>query len=336
MQLKGIKNDIEVFQTFEAFTEAQEAIAAFRIKRLRDSVVQNRLFLTELGDLYNSVKQYYFLAQQGSAKLAEAQQKSNDLVSPGLTPPGPTTQKDKKEKRNLFNIFGTGNQAAIDPKNIRFLDKNGKNVALLLTSNTGFYGGILKNLFDNFINYITTNQTEVAIVGKAGRIFYEEILKTNKNVPRDYLYFDMDDEKPTEEELSKIILTVRNYEGIVVHYVQFFSVLTQIPYYTNIAGEMGMVGEVEKGPGYIFEPSYEEILTFFETQILGAIFNQKIYEHQLARYGSKLVAMDDAVSSSKEQVAKLKKRGIRLKKQIMNKKQQEVFSAILGLEQGGV
>lgn len=307
MQLTNLKNDIEVYETFGAFTETHEAIAAFRIQHLRASVVENRIFLTEISDIYNLVKQYFFNAQKENATLANPQ-KGGFL---GLL-------KGKK----AANSYQT---------NVTFLKKNGKNISILLSSNTGFYGGILKNLFDDFMDYTSKNPSDIAIVGKAGKEFYTERLKTNPlNAPKNISYFDLDDEHPTEEQMDKIIDFAKDYDGINVHYVQFFSVLTQIPYYSNIAGEVGLVGAAEKDLGYIFEPSYEDVLTFFETQILEAVFRQKVYEHQLARYGGKLVAMDDAVTSSKAEVLKLRKRGLRLKKQQLNKKQQEVFSALLG------
>lgn len=313
MQLTDLKNEIEVFKTFGEFTETHEAIAAFRIKHLRNSVIQTRVFLTEIGDLYNLVKNFYFTFK-------------------GIkdTKPAP--------KKSFLGGIGSNIAGQIDKNSISFLHKNGKNVAVLLTSNTGFYGGILKNLFDDFIDYLSTNKCDVVIVGRAGKTFYEEkieaIKKVSKthplaNLPTEFTYFNLDDEKPTDQDISKIIDFSKNYDGIIIHYIQFFSVLTQIPYYSNIAGEVGLVGEADKVVSYVFEPSYEDILTFFETQILEAVFRQKVYEHQLARYGGKLVAMDDAVTSTKNQAEKLEKRSLRLKKQILNKKQQEVFSALL-------
>lgn len=281
MQLSELRNDIEVFRTFGAFTETHEAIAAFRIQHLRSSVVQTRMFLTEVSDLYNLVKSFYLMAAH--------------------QPKG------------------------LDSKQIKFLKKNGKKVSILLTSNTGFYGGVLKNLFDDFMNYISTNPGDIAIVGRVGKELYLE-----KGLKQNPTFFDLDDERPSDEDFNKIIGFVREYDAIVVHYVQFFSVLTQIPYYSNIAGEIDNNAEAKKDIHFAFEPSYEEILAFFETQILEAIFRQKAYEHQLARYGGKLVAMDDAVASSKVEAERLEKKGLRMKKQLLNKKQQEVFSALVG------
>lgn len=301
MQLSDLKQEIEVFDTFGAFTETHEAIAAFRIQHLRHSVVENRNFLTEISDIYNLVK-YFYTSFEGK-------------------------KPDTKPKGGLLNLV-KGKSRAKEDKTRTFLNKNGKNIVILLSSNTGFYGGVLKNLFTDFVSFVSTNKADIAIVGKAGKIMYEEEMKINPIIPRQFSYFDLDDEKPEDSDISKIISFAKDYDSIVVHYVQFFSVLTQIPYNTNIAGEVGLLGEAEKSTLYIFEPSYEDILTFFETQILEAIFRQKVYEHQLARYGGKLVAMDDAVTSTKEESLKLEKKRLRLKKQINDKKQQEVFSAL--------
>lgn len=287
MQLKDIQTQIDGISAVGDFTETHEAIAAFRIQHLKASVVETRMFLSEISAIYSIVKGFYFLAQGQVGK--------NKVL------------KD----------------ASLSKK--QFIKKTGKRVSILLSANTGFYGGVLVNLVANFSAYVSTNDGDVAIVGRLGK----ELYKGNKS----YTYFDLDDDKPEEEQIKMIIDYAKNYEAIIVHYVQFFSVLTQIPYYSNIAGEIMSSNEIRSDLRFVFEPSYEDILTFFESQILEAIFRQKVYEHQLARYGGKLVAMDDAVASSKGEVAKLNHLRIRLKKRILNKKQQEVFSSLLGLYQ---
>ena len=314
-----------MYQTFGAFTETHESIAAFRIQHLRASVLENRTFLTEIGDLYNLVKFFYLNTLPGDVK-----------IEPTATPPtGDAIKKDQSilktnKDKGLLSLLKFKKKPDKTALPTSFLKKNGKTVSILMSSNTGFYGGILKNLFDGFMNYVSTNKTDLAIIGRLGREFYNERLKTDNTIPKTFAYFDLDDEHPTDQQMDKIINFAKDYDGIVVHNIQFFSVLTQIPYYSNIAGEVGLVGQADKDTSFIFEPSYEEILTFFETQILEAVFRQKVYEHQLARYGGKLVAMDDAVTSSKDEVKKLERRRLRLKKQVLNKKQQEVFSALLG------
>jgi F0F1-type ATP synthase gamma subunit len=303
MRLNELKDEIEIYKTFSDFTETHEAIAAHRIQNLRSSVVENRVFLTEISDLYSLVKSYYL------QDLAQ----NKDAVG---------------HKKGLLEALKHRLEPKLDPQKITFLKKNGRNVSILLSSNTGFYGGILKNLYDDFIKYITENNSDVIIVGQTGQEYFTQF-QSKKTFKGKAIYFDLDDEKPLEDQLAAIIKYARDYVAIVVHYVQFFSVLTQIPYYSNIAGEMITTSPDEKLKPFVFEPSFEDILIFFETQILEAIFRQKVYEHQLARYGSKLVAMDDAVTSSRAETKKLERFGLRLKKQYLNKKQQEIVSAVL-------
>src|SRR3989344_113880 len=147
MKLIELKSEIEVYQTFGEFTETHEAIAAFRIQHLRASVVTNRVFLTEISDLYSLVKSFYLKVQETTLGKTK-------------TPP-----KAEKSKPKLLGFLtgSTFKEIGVAEK-ISFLKKNGKTVSVLLTSNTGFYGGILKNLFDDFIKYISTSPGDIAIV----------------------------------------------------------------------------------------------------------------------------------------------------------------------------
>ena len=76
----------------------------------------------------------------------------------------------------------------------------------------------------------------------------------------------------------------------------------------------------------MFEPSPEDILEFFETELISAFFNQAVLEHRLSRYAARMVAMYQATENAKEIKRKLKIKQKKLERQLSNKKQIELFA----------
>ncbi|NCO80493.1 hypothetical protein GW869_01825, partial [bacterium] len=83
------------------------------------------------------------------------------------------------------------------------------------------------------------------------------------------------------------------------------------------------LGEVKS---YLFEPPLEAILEFFETELMSAFFNQTLLEHRLSRYATRMVAMYQATENAEKIREKLETEQKKLERQLLNKKQIEVFS----------
>jgi len=97
---------------------------------------------------------------------------------------------------------------------------------------------------------------------------------------------------------------------------------------SDISG--GTIQEKELGEikNYLFEPSPEAVLDFFETELISAFFNQTILEHRLSRYATRMIAMYQATRSAKEKRRELEIEQKKLIRQLLNKKQVEMFSGL--------
>jgi len=208
-----------------------------------------------------------------------------------------------------------------DWRELKFIKRNGKNVLVFLSANEHLYGNLILDVWQQFQNDVIKTRQDAVVVGSFGKY----LVKNEARIDSKIDYFDLGDDKPKPEQINKILSYIRKYEQIFIYYGQLVTVLNQIPMKEQISG--GVTFE-QKGIGkrYLFEPTPQNIMEFFETEIINALFNQKIYEHQLARFSSRMVAMDQATENANEILKKLEKDFITLKRRLSNRKQLEIFA----------
>ncbi len=83
---------------------------------------------------------------------------------------------------------------------------------------------------------------------------------------------------------------------------------------------------------YLFEPSLEKILQFFEAEIFASIFEQTIHESQLAKNGSRMLLLDNASQNIKDSLKKTELHLRILKHRQTNTKQ---LNALTGMSMWG-
>jgi ATP synthase F1 gamma subunit len=213
-----------------------------------------------------------------------------------------------------------------DMENFSFstLNKNGKKLALLITPDHRFSGDIARKVFYPFYDYINRENCDVAVVGRIGKEMFDQSGSNNGfvfiNIPssRDY------------ESLKKIFDYLLRYESIEVFHGKFINLIKQVAVKQNLTGD-----EIEKedydvikSEEYLFEPSAEKILNFFEEQIFGTLFKQILSEASLARLGSRISAMEVATNNAGLRVKSLNKERRALAKSIENRKQLQRVSGI--------
>jgi F0F1-type ATP synthase gamma subunit len=190
------------------------------------------------------------------------------------------------------------------------LDTNGKTISVLLSANTGLYGDIIRRTYSLFLENIKNTETDVVIVGRVGKQFYE----TNE-AHKPFKYFELSDSGADADHLKAIISAVLPYTNVIVYHGIYVSVLNQNPTRTFVTGkaldyqDTSRVSELK----CIVEPSIEEVTAFFEKQILSAIFEQTTYEASLSKFASRMVSLDMAheninVMTKRINFAKLKLR----------------------------
>src|SRR3989344_4940029 len=81
---------------------------------------------------------------------------------------------------------------------------------------------------------------------------------------------------------------------LLIFYEQFNNVISQSPIVTNISGDPLPWEKGGPQAKYFFEPSLEKIMEFFEKEIFASIFQQTIFESELAKFAARMVSLDFA------------------------------------------
>jgi F0F1-type ATP synthase gamma subunit len=210
-------------------------------------------------------------------------------------------------------------------KNITFLAHNGRPVAVLLSANARLYGDLIHRTFDLFLQEVKDKDIEITIIGKYGLALFEDAAPD-----RPITYFDFPDSKVDSRALNSLISHLTQYEEIHFYYPEFQNVVTQKPKFLKLtAGEALETDDKQKTNtpkiNYLFEPSLESVLAFFETQIFSSVLEQIVRESQLAKFASRLVAMDRTSEKVKEQLGIMNINKLKFLHDRANKKQLETI-----------
>lgn len=209
---------------------------------------------------------------------------------------------------------------------ITFLSHNGKTVKVLLSANTGLYGSVQDDTFRTFIKDLDETECEATIIGKHGLSLFSA--EKGENYP--YTYFDFPDYGTNQRLLAAIIKHLVQYTQVDLYYPRFESVIAQTPATLSISSETFLQPrkEAKLTHEYIFEPTIEGVLAFFETEVFVSLFDQTTRESQLAKFASRITAMD----SADENIGK-RRHEVVIIKQVMehlesNRRQQTLMSSV--------
>jgi ATP synthase F1 gamma subunit len=170
--------------------------------------------------------------------------------------------------------------------------KNGKSIAILLSSNDKLYGDIGKKVFRFFIETIQENNSDIYIIGKVGREYYEAA-----GQEKPYQYIEFPDNENGEKSMDTVIKLLEEYERVDIFYGQFVNVLSQNAVFANLSGNQDLENgeEPKKEVKFSFEPSLEATLALFENQIFNSLFKQTLHESELSHVASRLRQMESAL-----------------------------------------
>lgn len=213
-------------------------------------------------------------------------------------------------------------------ESITLLSHNGRNVAVLLSANTGLYGDILGKTFHAFVEEVRKKECEVTIIGKQGLQTFQS---TAPDIP--YTYFDLPDHEYTGEQMSKIIRHIVHYDEIHLYFGRFQNVLIQQADRAVISSNVDLEKKPsgEKPRTFLFEPDLVKLLSFFEVEIFASLFEQIVRESQLAKFASRILAMDKASENIKEERKKLRLEKLASQHREANKKQLNSLSGVLAV-----
>ncbi|TSC75980.1 MAG: F-type H+-transporting ATPase subunit gamma [Parcubacteria group bacterium Gr01-1014_30] len=199
--------------------------------------------------------------------------------------------------------------------------ERGRRVVVFLSANERFYGTLILNIWQEILNYLADKEALLAVIGRLGKYFAERSGFGHKMV-----YFELDDDNPEKEKVKGIIEFIKGYEEIIIFHGRFQTILSQKVAMSKISGQITLEKGVVEAKKYLFEPSPEAVLEFFETELMSAFFNQNILEHRLSKYATRMIAMYRAAQEARGRKRKLKMELKKLERRLFNKKQGELFS----------
>ena len=224
----------------------------------------------------------------------------------------------KKNSESLIQFGKTKNV-----KDLTFLNKNGKTLYMLISANTGLYGNIVKRTFDLFVQNSKSETSDRLIIGKLGLLMWQQTKNKDK-----FYYFDFPDQTINEKNLKEILNFIIQYKKIIIFYGKFQNLVTQDATYSDITGNAYTDQEGKNSNiNYVFEPSLERILEFFEKQIFASLFEQTVRESQLAKIASRLTTLDSASQNISKQLNSVSYEKNRTTHRQQNKKQLETFNS---------
>lgn len=285
---RSIAKEINDLNTLQLVTRAFTEIAAVRMRKTKNSVVLNRLFLAELDDVFSDVRASY----------------ARELIRLG-------------EKRR-----GKGEDG------ITFLAHNGKTVAVFLSANTGLYGDIIERTFKLFIEEVKKNpeKIEVAIVGSLGLSMFQNAMPNHPFTFFEMSDTNITPSAISQliahiVQYEEIRVYYPVFQSAIRQEPSRYIISAETPL-TELKTEQGRKDK------YLFEPSLKEILMFFERETFSSLMDQSIREAQLAKYAARIMTLDRSGENIKERLKNLKLDKLKAEHRVKNKKQTEALSSI--------
>lgn len=208
-------------------------------------------------------------------------------------------------------------------KELEFIRRNRKTVTVLISADHSLLGNIVLQTYKVYAALALKVESDHVIIGKVG-----SYLASSARPPLPFQEFQIDDYDVTEEALKAPTEYISKYEKILVVYPRFESVLKQVPQIDDISGGVAIEQGQEGKKNYFFEPSSRDVMSYFEGQIIGALFRQKVLEATLARYSARLTIMDQANQAIKKVVLQNQREKIVTERRESNKKMLNSFAGL--------
>ena len=199
---KNIQTEIDFNHAFRYITQAYEEIAVMKMRKVRNSVLATRDYLSRLAEVFYELK-------------LEKDKINKNKIKAAL--------KDKQ-----LSIAQLANRLEIDDSS----NKIKRTASVLLSANTSLYGDLIDRIFKLFIQNVSHDNSDIFIVGRLGKRLYDQY--ENK---KPYLYFEIPDFDINLNELKPIIFNLVKYKKITVYHGKFESILNQKVVASSISGD---------------------------------------------------------------------------------------------------
>ncbi len=291
--LKSIVTQMEDLGGIKDIVGASEEIASMKMRSIRNKVLLSRDLNDELTEIYREVSVSY----------------KNQILQ---------LMEEKKGKKL---------ETKDSSSNVSLKKGNGKLACVYLSANSGLFSKILERTYHEFVAYLDLHPDAMpVIIGEFGKKLF-----TNNFPDRQFLFYPIAEGKAIEGSLKKVTEDLNGYSNVIIYYARFETMALQTTTVLDVSGQDSTkVGAGSPMPiaHYLFEPSLEKIIAFFESEIFAGIIQQTVTESELARYASRITTLDMARENIDLQlkISNLEKRFA--VHRIMNKKQTEALTGI--------
>lgn len=204
--------------------------------------------------------------------------------------------------------------------------------AVFVSANAGLYGDIVSKTFSLFAGAVQKEEVDIYVVGSVG----EDLMRT-RMPGRAFKTFAMPDDVIEEAKFDVIARQLTGYKEIEVYYGRFNNLVNQESAVAKISGDLlgtyqtavGQKKNVKLILHYLYEPDVYEVSRFFGEEIMMAGMEQMFRESQLARYASRLMHLDAAITAIEEKLVAYGLEKLKVKKRLYDKKQRGIVVGIL-------
>lgn len=199
-----------------------------------------------------------------------------------------------------------------------------KTAHVLVSANTGLYGDIVGQTFKLFMEHVRNSQGEAVIIGRRGYLLFQQ-----EKVRPAHVYFDFPDHTVDLKLFIPIAQHLAQFDNVFVYYGRFENLIKQTATVSSVSGDVLLAKqEVGVSVKYIFEPSVEKLLGFFKKELATNLFEQVLFESQLAKFASRMVSLDLSLEQVRENMQKTKFERERVRHRIQNNKQISMLSGM--------
>lgn len=288
LSYKEVFSEVTQLENFKTLIATYEEVASIRMRKIRSSVIASRDFNLGLATVYQDIKTSY--------------------------------------KNEIVNLVRQKRMKSI--QNLSLLSRNGKSIAVLISSSSGLYGDIVQKTYQLFRNHLLIQPCEVLIIGKFGRNLFIEEFPQKK-----FFFYDFYDTQDSAQQVKQIVEELIPYEQIYLFYAQFETLSSQKAIMLDIYGqELSVKSSKEAKNKYLFEPSLKRILEFFESEIFASIVEQTFRESELARFAARMITLDSANENTQLALKKIDLQKRIIMHRMINKKQSDTLNSLMFLK----
>lgn len=208
-----------------------------------------------------------------------------------------------------------------------------KNIALVVvTSDRGLCGAFNQNVIKMTDQFIRQNRSRFSdmlftIIGKKG---YDYFKIRPITIHREYLgisgKLSYELAQSIADNLREVFLSA-NVDEVYILYNRFKTIVSQELVFSRLLPITPLeVAQGETVPGYVFEPSDEEILEDIIRKNLEVQIFRALLESEASELGARMTAMDSATSNAEEMIKKLTLRYNRARQETITKELMEIIA----------